>query len=102
YESGRPAAKLLIKGQAMRLGLRPIFLFCDDPGAGVAGPTGDKAVVFVDSIPRIGEWVVLPDGTRWQVDMVLHHVEDYPQHDFLTTVTSVVARRLPGTASWSR
>jgi hypothetical protein len=67
--------------EARRLGLRPIVICCD----------GEYSLAFVDFVPRIGETVVLEDGTAATLKEARHGV--VTSSGFATLVPTVVVER---------
>jgi hypothetical protein len=67
--------------EARRLGLRPIVIRCD----------GEDVLAFVDFVPRVGEVVILEDGSAATVRKVRHEV--VASAGFATLVPTVAGKR---------
>ena len=97
YDSGKPAAYTDEQFEAaMELGLRPIQIICNEPGAqpGDLG-AGVAFFAFVHDIPRIGERVELEDGSLCEVTRVYHRVVKIgPTANFHSLAPNVVATKI--------
>ena len=63
-------SRIFIQGE--ELGLSPINVVCERPGAKVGDESGDSFTAFVKFIPRVGETIQLDDGTRCVVQRVIY------------------------------
>jgi len=60
--------------EALKQGLHPIAVICDEPGAKVGDPVGVQFIAFVAFMPRIGEEIRLQDGKTCQVTRIVYKV----------------------------
>ena len=88
------AADVIIQGHAMRLVLKPVVEFFDDPGQQL-GPTAGEVTLHVDSVPRACDHLLIADESRCDAYKELHEMVQDPEHDFATKVTYLLARRVP-------
>lgn len=58
--------------RGLALGLRPLNVICDEPGAKVGDSTSVSFVVFVEYLPRPGDRLELEDGNVCEVQRVYH------------------------------
>jgi hypothetical protein len=58
--------------RARHLGLHPIHIICDEPGAKPGEHTAVTFLAFVAFVPQVGEIIKLEDGKSCQVHKVVH------------------------------
>jgi hypothetical protein len=81
----------------MELGLIPIGVHCDEPGAPEGEYEGVSFMAFVNFVPRIGERLVLQDGNTCEVTRVYHKVVSLPGSGMISLMPNVAAVRIsPG------
>jgi hypothetical protein len=79
--------------KALQLGLTPINITCDEPDR-KAGDVGSVSfAAFVTFIPRIGERIVLEDGTTCEVRRVYHKAVNQ-QQNMISLMSTVYAIRI--------
>lgn len=78
--------------QAREQGLRIVNVICKDFDD--AGQTPVNFTLLVETVPRLGERLLLQDEKRCQVVYVLHKIITDPEHGFYTTVVTVVGHML--------
>src|SRR5262249_30078170 len=80
--------------EATRLGLTPINVVCDEVGRQPGDQGGVSFTAFVSFVPRIGDRIILQDGTMCEVRRVYHKVAKAPGSTFFTMVANVAAIRV--------
>jgi hypothetical protein len=78
--------------EARRAGLKPINVICIDPED--ADRSSVQVVLFVETVPRLGERIILQDEKRCQVVLVVHKIVQNPFDGFFSTMVTVVAQML--------
>jgi hypothetical protein len=89
---GTPQMDPTALAEAQSLGLHPIHVICDEPGAKVGDPAGVSFFAFVSFVPRIGERIKLQDGGICEVERVFYKVT--PTGKFITMFPNVAAIRV--------
>ncbi len=79
---------------AFREGLKFVTVICEEPSEDEGNPQGVQFNVFVESVPRIGEGILLQDGAMCKVIRVIHKVVKHPEHGFFSMVVNVIAHRI--------
>ncbi|WP_169975555.1 hypothetical protein [Tautonia rosea] len=90
---GVPDVSSEVWDQADRMGLKPIHVICDEPGARVGDPEGVSFIAFGEHLPRTGERIILEDGSRLEVRGVIHKAT-MGENGMISMVANVVAYRI--------
>lgn len=77
----RPHISQEIREDALKLGLFPVQILCDDPDSVEGDALGVSFVAFVNAIPREGDLIALEDQTVCKVTRITHVVTpcDFPE-----------------------
>lgn len=75
------------------LDLFPIQVICDEAGARVGDEAGQSFIAFVAAIPRIGEKLILEDGTPCLVKDVIYKVATHKPTQTVRLYPNVYAVR---------
>jgi hypothetical protein len=80
--------------EADRLGMRPVFVICDEQKAKVGDISGVSFVCFAYFVPRMGERITLEDGTTCQVARVMYKLARTKSRKVIGLTPNVYAVRL--------
>ncbi|EDL58259.1 hypothetical protein [Gimesia maris] len=89
---GTPDVNLDALHEAERLGMRPIHVICDEPGAQVGDSGCVSFMAFVHFVPRVGEIIQLEDGTHCRVHKVHYKITNV--NGFISMMPNVDALRI--------
>ena len=80
--------------RARELGLTPVHIICDEPGAQVDDDDAVSFFGFVAFMPRQGEVVELDDGKKCRVKHVIHRTVTAKAFDGVMLVPNILAVRI--------